>query len=225
MLHMAIDKIVPSVDEALADIGQGATLLVSGFGEAGAPSALLEVLSGRRLRDLTIVSNNAGSGGAGLAALIGSGAVRKLICSFPKGPDSEVFANLYASKRIELELVPQGTLSERIRAAGAGIGGFYTRTGADTELGLGKERRTIDGQDYVLEWPLYGDYALVRAAAADRWGNLVYNKTARNYGPTMATAARTTIVEVAKVVPLGELDPEVIVTPGIFVDRVVEVRT
>ncbi|MGW6036901.1 3-oxoacid CoA-transferase subunit A [Gordonia terrae] len=222
---MPIDKIVHSLDDALDGIDHGATVLVGGFGEAGSPAVLLEALSRRGLRDLTVVSNNAGTGRRGLAALLAAGAVRKVICSFPRKPGGEVFGELFETGSIELELVPQGTLSERIRAAGAGIGGFYTRTGADTMLSEGKERRVIDGKDYVLEEPLHADLALIKGHRADRWGNLVYRKTARNYGPAMATAATITVAEVNEIVELGDLDPEIIVTPGIYVDRVYEVTS
>jgi 3-oxoadipate CoA-transferase alpha subunit len=221
---MPIDKIVESVEAAVDGVKDGDTLLVSGFGEAGSPTALLDALVARSLRDLVVVSNNAGFGTQGLAALISSGAVRRMICSYPKPPGSEAFGELFLAGEIELELVPQGTLSERIRAAGAGIGGFYTRTGAGTALAEGKEVRLIDGEEYVLEAPLHADHAFIRGSQADRWGNVVYRKSARNFGPSMATAAQSTIVEVASVVPLGTLDPESIVTPGVFVDRVVEVR-
>jgi 3-oxoadipate CoA-transferase alpha subunit len=220
---MAIDKIVMSLDAALEGITDGSTLMVSGFGGAGAPTTLLDELAGRGLRRLTVISNNAGSGTDGLAALLASGAVTRVVCSYPRMPGSVVFEQLYARGEIELEVCPQGTLSERIRAGGAGIGGFFTSAGADTELGQGKEHRILDGRDHIFEYPLRGDFALLRAERADRWGNLVYNKAARNFGPTMAAAAATTIVEVSSVVPLGALDPEVIVTPGIFVQRVIEV--
>jgi 3-oxoadipate CoA-transferase alpha subunit len=220
---MAIDKVATSLDAALEGITDGSTLMVSGFGGAGSPATLLEELAGRHLSGLTIISNNAGSGTEGLAALLLSGAVARVVCSYPRMPGSVVFEQLYARGEIELEVCPQGTLSERIRAGGAGIGGFYTSTGADTELGLGKEHRVLDGRDHVFEYPLRADFALIRAERADRWGNLVYNKAARNFGPTMAAAATTTIVEVSSVVPLGGLDPEVIVTPGIFVQRVIEI--
>jgi 3-oxoadipate CoA-transferase, alpha subunit len=219
-----INKIMSSVEEAVDGVQSGDTLLVSGFGEAGSPEALLDALATRPLKDLVVVSNNAGYGQVGLAALIKSGAVRKLVCSYPKPPGSELFGELYLAGEIELELVPQGTLSERIRAAGAGIGGFFTRTGADTLLAEGKERRIISDEEYVLEQPLHADFAFIRAWKADRWGNVVYRKTSRNFGPAMAMAARTTAIEVQEIVQLGELDPESIVTPGIFVNRVVEVR-
>jgi 3-oxoadipate CoA-transferase, alpha subunit len=220
---MAIDKVVTSLDAALEGITNGSTLMVSGFGGAGAPTTLLEALAGRRLSGLTVISNNAGSGTEGLAALLASGAVARVVCSYPRMPGSVVFEQLYDRGEIELEVCPQGTLSERIRAGGAGIGGFFTSAGAETELGRNKEHRILDGRDHVLEYPLRADFALIRAELADRWGNLVYRKAARNFGPTMAAAAATAIVEVSSVVPLGALDPEVIVTPGIFVKRVIEV--
>ena len=209
-----------SCDAAVADVQDGATVLVGGFGAPGLAVELLEALVRQGATGLTVVSNNAGSGTTGLAALIGAGRVRKLICSFPRQADSFVFIDLYRAGKIELEVVPQGTLAERLRAGGAGIGGFYTRTGVRTLLAEGKEVRVIDGREYVFESPLTGDVALVRAHRADRRGNLVYRKTARNFGPVMATAARLTIAEVDSVVELGAIDPEVVVTPGIFVDRV-----
>jgi len=221
---MAIDKIVPDVASALDGIADGSTLLVGGFGGAGTPQALLDELAGRGLRDLTVIANNAGTGRTGLAALLAAGSVRKVICSYPRMPGSVVFDDLYDRGQIELELTPQGTLSERIRAGGAGIGGFYTPTGAGTQLAEGREVRILGGRAHVFETPLTGDFALVRARCADRWGNLVYDKVGRNFGPTMAMAATTTIVETDEVVALGELDPEHIVTPGIFVQRVVKVR-
>jgi 3-oxoadipate CoA-transferase, alpha subunit len=221
---MAIDKVVTSLDAALEGLTHGSTLMVSGFGGAGAPTTLLEELARRRLSGLSVISNNAGSGTQGLAALLASGAVARVVCSYPRMPGSVVFEELYARGEIELEVCPQGTLSERIRAGGAGIGAFYTSAGADTELARGKEHRVLDGRNHVLEYPIRADFALIRAKRADRWGNLVYNKAARNFGPTMAAAAATTIVEVSSVVPLGDLDPEVIVTPGIFVQRVIEVN-
>jgi 3-oxoadipate CoA-transferase alpha subunit len=189
------------------------------------PSELIDALIARGARDLTVVNNNAGNGYTGLAALLQAGLVRKIICSFPRQADSDVFDGLYRSGRIELELLPQGNLAERIRAAGAGIGGFFTPTGYGTILAEGKETRKIGGRDYVLEYPLHADVALIKARAADRWGNLVYNKTARNFGPIMATAARLTIAQVDEIVELGELDPESVVTPGIFVQRVVLVKS
>ena len=210
-----------AADRAVADIPDGATVLVGGFGAAGQPNELIDALRRRGATDLTVVNNNAGNGDTGLAALLETGAVRKVICSFPRQSDSWVFDGLYRAGRIELEVVPQGNLAERMRAAGAGIGGFFTPTGVGTPLAEGKEVRTIEGRDYVLELPLRGDYALIKAHTADRMGNLVYRKTARNFGPVMATAAATTIAQVSHVVETGELDPENVVTPSIFVDRVV----
>ncbi|MCX7272343.1 MAG: 3-oxoacid CoA-transferase subunit A [Burkholderiales bacterium] len=218
-----IDKIQPDCERALADVPDGATVLVGGFGGAGLPHALIDALIAQGARDLVLVSNNAGSGETGLAALMKAGRVRKIICSFPRQADSHVFDALYRSGRIELELVPQGNLAERIRAAGAGIGGFFTPTGYGTDLARGKETRRIDGRDHVLEMPIHADFALIKALRGDRWGNLVYRKAARNFGPVMATAARCTVAQVDEVVELGALDPEHIVTPGIFVDRVVAV--
>jgi 3-oxoadipate CoA-transferase alpha subunit len=218
-----IDKIAPSVDAALAGLQDGATVMVGGFGGAGQPAELIDGLIRQGARDLTIVNNNAGNGEVGLAALLKTGRVRKIICSFPRQVDSQVFDALYRAGRIELELVPQGNLAERIRAAGAGIGGFFTPTGYGTELAKGKETREIDGRMYVLESPIHADLALIKAEAGDRWGNLVYRKTARNFGPIMAMAAKRTVASVHDIVELGELDPEHIVTPGIFVHRVVKV--
>jgi 3-oxoadipate CoA-transferase alpha subunit len=195
-----------------------------GFGAAGAPHDLLEAVLERGFRDLVIISNNAGEGERGLIRLLREGRVAKVICSFPTSSNSEVVKELYAAGRLELEIVPQGTLSERMRAAGAGIGGFYTRTSVGTPLGEGKEPRTIDGEAYVLEYPLHADFAFIKAKQADRWGNLVYSKAARNFGPTMAMAAATTVAQVDDFVALGALDPEHIVTPGIYVDRVIEAR-
>lgn len=209
------------VDAALSGISDGATVLIGGFGTAGQPVELIDGLRRRGVGDLTVVNNNAGNGQEGLAALLAAGQVKKIICSFPRQKDSWVFDRLYRAGRIELEVVPQGTLAERIRAAGAGIGAFYCPTGVGTSLAVGKETRTIDGRDYILEHPLRGDVALVKAHLADDLGNLVYRKTARNFGPVMATAARLTIVQVDRVLPAGGLDPEVVVTPGIYVDRVV----
>jgi 3-oxoadipate CoA-transferase alpha subunit len=218
-----VTAICDSAADAVAGIEDGATLLVSGFGVAGMPVQLIDALLEQGASDLTVVSNNAGNGNTGLAALLAKGRVRKMICSFPRQSDSWAFDDLYRSHRIQLELVPQGTLAERMRAAGAGIGPFYCPTGAGTVLAEGKETREIDGRRYVLEYPLRGDVALVGADRADRMGNLVYRKTARNFGPVMATAATTTIAQVQEVVEAGQLDPEAIVTPSIFVDRVVEV--
>ena len=208
---------------AVAGVRDGATVLVGGFGMAGMPVALVDALIGQGARDLTVVSNNAGNGDTGLAALLAAGRVRKIICSFPRQPDSYVFDGLYRAAKIELEIVPQGTLAERIRAAGAGIGAFFCPTGAGTPLADGKETRVIGGREHVLETPIRGDVALIRAHAADTVGNLVYRKTARNFGPVMATAASTTVAQVNWVVEAGSLDPEAVVTPGIYVDRIVRV--
>ena len=218
-----IDKIVPDIDQALADVRDGATILIGGFGTAGLPSELIDALIRQSARDLTVVCNNAGNGDTGLAALLKAKRVRKILCSFPRQTDSYVFDALYRAGEIELELVPQGNLAERIRAAGAGIGAFYTPTGYGTQLAKGKETRLIDGRPYVLEYPIRGDVALVKAERGDRWGNLTYRKTARNFGPIMATAAKCTIAQVREVVELGELDPETVVTPGLFVTRVVPI--
>jgi len=218
-----IDKIVPSAAAAVADIPDGATVMIGGFGTAGMPSELIDALIERGPRDLTIVNNNAGNGDTGLAALLKARLVRKIICSFPRQADSHVFDALYRAGDIELELVPQGNLAERIRAAGAGIGAFFTPTGYGTLLAEGKETRVIDGRHYVLEYPIRADFALIKALRGDRWGNLVYRKTARNFGPIMASAAACTIAQVREIVNLGDLDPEAVVTPGIFVKRVVEV--
>ena len=218
-----INKIVATVGEAIAGIQDGATVMIGGFGTAGMPSELIDALIEQGARNLTIVNNNAGNADVGLALLLKAKRVRKIVCSFPRQTDSWHFDALYRSGEIELELVPQGNLAERIRAAGAGIGGFYTPTGYGTALAEGKETRVIDGRHYVLEHPIRGDFALIKALRADRWGNLVYRKTARNFGPIMAAAARCTIAQVREVVNLGDLDPEDVVTPGIFVSRVVEV--
>ena len=215
--------ICDSTAQAVEGIQDGATVLVSGFGMAGMPVQLIDALIEQGATDLTVVSNNAGNGDTGLAALLAKGRVRKVVCSFPRQTDSWVFDGLYRAGQIELEVVPQGTLAERLRAAGAGIGAFYCPTGAGTLLAEGKETREIDGRLMVLEHALPGDVALVGAHVADGMGNLVYRKTARNFGPVMATAARTTVVQVASVVPTGDLDPETVVTPSIFVDRVVAV--
>jgi len=215
-----IDKTVPTLEAALAGIADGATVLVGGFGPSGAPNELIDALLAQGARELTIVSNHAGNGDSGLAALLAAGRVRRIVCSFPRHKDSYVFDRLFKAGRIELELVPQGTLAERLRAAGAGVPAFYTPTGYGTALAEGKETRTIDGRPCVLEHALRGDVALVRADRADRWGNLVYRKAARNFGPVMATAARLTIAQVREIVPLGALDPEAIVTPGLYVSRV-----
>ncbi len=217
-----INKIVASAAAAVADVLDGATVMIGGFGTAGMPSELIDALIAQGARDLTIVNNNAGNADTGLAALLKSRRVRKIICSFPRQTDSYVFDALYHAGEIELELVPQGNLAERIRAAGAGIGAFFTPTGYGTLLAKGKETRLIDGRHYVLEYPIHADVALIKAHRGDRWGNLVYRKTARNFGPIMASAAKCTIAQVREVVELGELDPEVIVTPGIFVQRIVQ---
>jgi len=217
-----IDKTFESLERAVADIHDGATVMIGGFGNAGMPSALIDALIAQGAKELTIVNNNAGNGETGLAALLKAKRVRKIICSFPRQTDSHHFDALYRAGEIELELTPQGNLAERIRAAGAGIGGFFTPTGYGTLLAEGKETRLINGRHYVLESPIHADFALIKALRGDRWGNLVYRKTARNFGPIMAMAARVTIAQVQDVVALGELDPEVIVTPGIFVQRVVK---
>jgi 3-oxoadipate CoA-transferase alpha subunit len=213
--------ILDEADAAVADVPDGATVLIGGFGPAGQPIELVDALRRHGARDLTVVNNNAGNGDTGLAALLAAGQVRKIVCSFPRQTDSWVFDRLYRSGKIELELVPQGNLAERLRAAGAGIGAFYCPTGVGTPLAEGKEHRTIDGRDYLLEYPIRGDFALIKAYRADTAGNLVYRKTARNFGPVMAAAATTTVVQVGEVVSAGELDPEAVVTPGIYVDRVV----
>lgn len=218
-----IDKIVENMQAAVAGIQNGATIMIGGFGGAGMPNSLIEALLETDARDLTVVNNNAGNGETGLAALLKAGRVRRILCSFPRQSDSHVFDGLYRAGKIELELVPQGNLAERIRAAGAGIGAFFTPTGVGTQLAEGKEKRHINGRDYVLEYPIHADFALIKALKADRWGNLVYRKTARNFGPIMAMAARCTVVQVDELVPLGMLDPEAIVTPGIYVNRVVKV--
>ena len=217
-----IDKRFASIENALAGIRDGSVILVGGFGNAGSPIPLLEALIDQGASDLTIVSNNAGEGDFGLAALMKAGRVSKIICSYPRSSGSVIFEELYGQGKIDLEVVPQGTLSERMRAAGAGIGGFYTPTSAGTLLAKGKETREIEGKLHVLELPLKGDVALIKADLADRWGNLTYNKSARNFGPTMAMAADLTIAQVRQIVDLGEISPELVVTPGIFVDRVVK---
>lgn len=218
-----IDKRIDDAHRAVHDVHDGAIIMVSGFGPPGQPVELIEAIIAKGVGGLTIINNNAGAGGDAISHLFAEKRVRKVICSFPKAIGSTVFDELYTAGEIELELVPQGTLAERIRAAGAGIAGFYTRTGYATELTEGKPVREFDGVPYVLEEALHADFALVRAHRADLWGNLVYRKTARNFGPIMATAARVTIVEVPEIVTLGSLDPEVIVTPGIYVDRLVQV--
>lgn len=216
-----LTTVADDVDAAVAGVEDGSTVLVGGFGMAGMPVELVDALIRQGARDLTVVSNNAGNGDTGLAALLAAGQVRKVVCSFPRQSDSWVFDGLYRAGEIELEVVPQGTLAERMRAAGAGLGGFWCPTGVGTPLAEGKEEREIDGRRYVLELPLRGDVALVKAHRADRVGNLVYRKTARNFGPVMATAATRTVVQVSEVVEAGALDPEVVVTPGIYVDTVV----
>jgi 3-oxoadipate CoA-transferase alpha subunit len=217
-----IDKTVATPELAVAGIHDGATVMIGGFGNAGMPSILIDALIAQGARELTIVNNNAGNGETGLAALLKAGRVRKIVCSFPRQADSQVFDALYRAGKVELELTPQGNLAERIRAAGAGIGGFFTPTGYGTQLAEGKETRLIDGRQYVFETPIHADFALIKAHMGDRWGNLVYRKSARNFGPIMATAAKVTIAQVSEVVALGELDPEAIVTPGIFVQHVVQ---
>jgi len=218
-----IDKTVATPAAAVAAIHDGATVMIGGFGTAGMPSELIDALIGQGARELVIVNNNAGNGETGLAALLKARRVRKILCSFPRQVDSQVFDALYRAGEIELELVPQGNLAERIRAAGAGIGAFFTPTGYGTDLARGKETREIEGRHHVLEYPIHADFALIKAERADRWGNLVYRKTARNFGPIMAAAAKHTVVQVREIVPLGALDPEAIVTPGIYVQHVVAV--
>ena len=218
-----IDKVFPSAAAALEGLADGATVMIGGFGGAGQPNALIDALIEHGARDLTIVNNNAGNGETGLAALLKAGRVRKIVCSFPRQADSHVFDALYRAGKVQLELVPQGNLAERIRAAGSGIGGFFTPTGYGTDLAKGKETREIGGRMYVFETPIHADLALIKAERGDRWGNLVYRKTARNFGPVMAMAAKLTVASVHEVVDLGGLDPEHIVTPGIFVQRVVRV--
>jgi 3-oxoadipate CoA-transferase alpha subunit len=213
-------EVLGDPDAAVADVPDGATVLIGGFGPAGQPIELIDALRRHGARELTVVNNNAGNGDTGLAALLATGNVRKIICSFPRQSDSWVFDDLYRSGKIELELVPQGNLAERMRAAGAGIGAFFCPTGVGTPLAEGKESREIDGRTYVLEYPIHGDVALLGAHRADRMGNLVYRKTARNFGPVMATAATTVVAQVRELVDVGELDPEVVVTPSIYVDRV-----
>jgi len=215
-----IDKTCPSAAAALADVPDGATVMIGGFGTAGQPNELIDALIEQGARHLTIVNNNAGNGDTGLAALLAAGRVRKIICSFPRQADSHHFDRLYREGKLELELVPQGNLAERIRAAGAGIGGFFTPTSYGTLLAEGKESREINGRMHVLEFPIHADYALIKAERGDRWGNLTYRMTARNFGPIMATAAKTTVATVHELVPLGT---EAVVTPGLFVQRVVQV--
>jgi 3-oxoadipate CoA-transferase, alpha subunit len=219
-----INKLFDTCAAAVADIGEGATVMIGGFGTAGLPNELTQALIERGVGGLTIVNNNAGNGDAGLAALIAKGRVKKIICSFPRQTDSWHFDKAYHEGRLELELVPQGNLAERIRAAGAGIGGFFTPTGYGTELAKGKETRQIDGRWYVFESPIHADFALIKAERGDRWGNLSYRKTARNFGPIMAMAAKTTVATVHEIVELGSFDPETVVTPGLFVQRVVKIE-
>lgn len=218
-----INKIADSVAQALSGIQDGATVLIGGFGTAGIPGELIDGLIEQGARDLTVVNNNAGNGETGLAALLKTGRVRKIICSFPRQVDSQVFDGLYRSGQLELELVPQGNLAERLRAAGAGIGAFFCPTGYGTELAKGKETREINGRHYVLEYPIHGDVALIKAERGDRWGNLTYRMSARNFGPVMATAAKHTIATVHEIVELGALDPEAVVTPGIYVSQIVKI--
>lgn len=218
-----IDKLRSSVLDALADIHDGATVMIGGFGGAGQPAELIDGLIAQGARDLVIVNNNAGNGDTGLAALLKNGQVRKIICSFPRQADSHVFDALYRAGKLELELVPQGNLAERIRAAGAGIGGFFTPTGYGTDLAKGKETREIDGRMYVFESPIHADFALIKAEQGDRWGNLTYRKTARNFGPIMAMAAKVSIASVHEMLDLGSIDPEHVITPGLFVQRIVQV--
>lgn len=223
-----INKVSPDIPSALEHVQDGSTVLIGGFGTAGIPTELIYGLMDRGIKDLTIVNNNAGNGNEGLAALLKTGRVRKIICSFPRQADSWVFDELYRSGKIELELVPQGNLAERLRAAGAGIGAFFTPTGFGTELakntdGSAKETRNIGGRNYVLEYPIYGDVALIKAETGDRWGNLTFRKAARNFGPVMATAAKFTVATVHHLVDLGRLDPEAIITPGIHVSKIVQI--
>ena len=220
---MPIDKIAHDVAQALQGVVDGATVMIGGFGTAGIPNELIDGLIEQGARDLTVVNNNAGNGDSGLAALLKTGRVRKIICSFPRQADSHVFDALYRSSQIELELVPQGNLAERIRAAGAGIGAFFTPTGYGTELAKGKETRQINGRMHVLEYPIHAELALIKAERGDRWGNLVYRKAARNFGPIMAMAAKTTVATVHEIVALGQLDPELIITPGIFIQSIVRI--
>ncbi len=216
-------QFVHEAAQAVECVKDGDTVLIGGFGAAGQPVELIEALLARDVGNLTVVNNNAGNGETGLAALIGAGKVAKMICSFPRQRDSHIFDAAYRAGRVELEVVPQGTLAERIRAGGAGLGGFFTPTGYGTQLAQGKETRVIDGRGYVFEKPLVGDVALVKALRSDELGNLVYRKTARNFGPIMCTAAATSVVQVSQIVPTGDLDPEVVVTPYIYVDTVVEI--
>ena len=219
-----INKICESIEAAVADVPDGATVMIGGFGTAGLPNELIDGLIAQGARNLTIVNNNAGNGDTGLAALLAKKRVKKIVCSFPRQADSHHFDALYRAGKLELELVPQGNLAERIRAAGAGIGGFFTPTGYGTLLAEGKETREIGGRMYVLEAPIHADYAFIKAERGDRWGNLTYRMTARNFGPVMAMAAKHTIATVHEIVELGSLDPEAVVTPGLFVQRVVKVE-
>lgn len=218
-----INKIAPTLEAALAGVHDGATVMIGGFGTAGQPTELIDGLIAQGSKNLVVVNNNAGNADAGLAALLQAGRVRKIICSFPRQTDSYVFDELYRSGKIELELVPQGNLAERIRAAGAGIGAFFTPTGFGTELAKGKETREINGSMYVLEFPIHADFALIKAECGDRWGNLTYRKTARNFGPIMASAAKVAIASVYRVAELGEIDPETVVTPGLYIKHIVQI--
>ncbi len=218
-----IDKQLANAEAAVADITDGASIMIGGFGTAGMPDELISALIARGVGNLTIINNNAGNGETGVAALIKAGRVRKIVCSFPRQTDSHHFDAAYRAGQIELELVPQGNLAARIQAAGAGLGAIFTPTGYGTLLAEGKETREIDGKHYVLEYPIHAEFALIKAHKGDRWGNLVYRKTSRNFGPIMAMAAKTTIAQVSEIVPLGEIDPEVVITPSIFVQRVVEI--
>jgi 3-oxoadipate CoA-transferase alpha subunit len=218
-----INKIVRSAEDAVADIFDGATVMISGFGEAGSPIELIHALIDQGAKNLTVVSNNAGSGNVGLAALIENRQVKKIICSFPRTDISIVFPEMYRNGEIELELVPQGTLAERIRAAGAGIPAFYTPAAVNTSLAAGKETKIFNDQTFVLEHAINADFSLVKCHAADKYGNMIYNKTARNFGPVMCMAAKTSIVQARKILEIGKIDPECVVTPGIFVKRVVEI--
>lgn len=219
-----MNKICPSLEAALSDIPDGASIMIGGFGDAGVPFQMVDALIAQGAKDLTIISNNAGTGDQGIAALIKLGRVKKIVCSFPRQADSKAFDERYLSGELVLDLVPQGNLAERIRAAGAGIGAFFTPTAYGTLLAEGKETREINGRHYVLEYPIFADYAFIKAYKGDALGNLVYHKTARNFGPVMATAAKCTIAQVSEVVAVGDLDPETVITPGIFVKRVVAVK-
>ncbi|MFZ4062907.1 MAG: 3-oxoacid CoA-transferase subunit A [Polynucleobacter sp.] len=218
-----IDKTSASIFEAIKQIQDGATVMIGGFGTAGQPAELIDALIAHGAKELTVVNNNAGNGDLGLAALLKAGQVKKIICSFPRQSDSYEFDKLYYAKKIELELVPQGNLAARIQAAGAGLGAIYTPTGYGTLLAEGKDSKVINGRGYVLEYPIHADFALIKAFKGDRWGNLVYRKSARNFGPIMATAAKCTIAQVNEIVPLGAIDPEHVITPGIFIQHVVAV--